>query len=172
MCDVRLFKSAYLDYQAAYTIYKTPYNDEMFLNTAAYHLQQCVEKVLKGSLECVGITVPNTHRISKLLQMIQNHNANINITEWIDDHSEMLSEWEVETRYNMDFIVEKRKLDKAIVEIKEFLEVNGISQTLREELTQKENLEKLLSFLPVDKRQCSDFERNCYYIMFAKKIQK
>ena len=29
----------------------------LILNNAAYHLQQTVEKVLKGALECVGITV-------------------------------------------------------------------------------------------------------------------
>ena len=32
---------------------------EMILNNAAYHLQQAVEKALKGALECVGVTVPN-----------------------------------------------------------------------------------------------------------------
>ncbi len=45
MCDVRLFKSAYLDYQAALTLYKTPFPDEMFLNIAAYHLQQCGKNI-------------------------------------------------------------------------------------------------------------------------------
>ena len=87
MCDVRLFKSAYLDYQAALTLYKTPFPDEMFLNIAAYHLQQCVEKTLKGALECVGVTVPNTHRIPKLLQMVIHNGANVKVTEWVDDHA-------------------------------------------------------------------------------------
>lgn len=38
MCDVRLFKSGFLDYQLACNIWEMPYNDEMFLNHAAYHL--------------------------------------------------------------------------------------------------------------------------------------
>lgn len=70
MCDIRLFRSAYLDYQAAVSLYQTPFPDEMYFNIVAYHLQQCVEKVIKGALECVGVTVPNAHRISKLLQMV------------------------------------------------------------------------------------------------------
>ena len=82
----------------------------MILNNAAYHLQQAVEKILKAALECVGVTVPNTHKITRLLSMITANGAGLVITDWIDDHSEMLSEWEAETRYNMDFIVEKRKL--------------------------------------------------------------
>ncbi len=186
MCDIRLFKSAYMDYQAAVMLYKKPFHDEMFLNIAAYHLQQCTEKVIKGALECVGVTVPNTHRIAKLLQMVSNNGANLIVTDWIDDHAEMLSEWEAESRYNMDFVVERRKLDRAISEIgifekcrKEleivagiFLNENGIDEKLRKELSELEMLMKLKSFLPEHLRECSDFELNCYYIMFAKRLTK
>lgn len=170
MCDVRLFRRAQLDYQTAKMIWERPCNDEMILNNAAYHLQQAVEKVLKGALECVGVTVPNTHKISKLVKMVSDNGANLIITDWIDDHSEMLSEWEAESRYDMDFLVEKRKLDAAIKEIQVFLEVNGIREELREELKDSRQKERLLECLPEDKRECSDFELNCYYIMFKKKI--
>lgn len=53
------------------------------------------------------------------------------LTDWIDDHSEMLSEWEAHTRYDMDFLVEKRKLDAAMEEIKNFFEINGIKDDRR-----------------------------------------
>lgn len=170
MCDVRLFRSARMDYETAQILWKTPYNDEMILNNAAYHLQQAVEKVLKGALECAGVTVPNTHKITKLIDMITNNGANLVITEWLDDHSEMLSEWEAETRYNMDFLVEKRKLDKALIEVRNFLEENGIKPELRDELQDAVKKEKLLRCLPEERRCCNDFEMNCYYIMFKKKI--
>lgn len=158
-----------MDYETAVMIWRNPYNDEMILNNAAYHLQQAVEKVLKGALECVGVTVPNTHKISKLVKMISDNGANLVITDWIDDHSEMLGEWEAQTRYDMDFLVEKRKLDTAIKEIK-FLAVNGIQNELREELLDSEKRQNLLRCLPENKRECSAFELNCYYIMFRKKL--
>ena len=60
MCDIRLFRSARMDFETAKTLWKMTWEDEMILNNAAYHLQQAVEKVLKGALECVGVTVPNT----------------------------------------------------------------------------------------------------------------
>ena len=170
MCDVRLFRSARMDFETAYMLWEKPYNDELILNNAAYHLQQAVEKVLKGALECVGVTVPNTHKITKLLEMITNNGANLIITEWLDEHSEMLSEWEAETRYNMDFLVEKRKLDKAIKEVRSFLDINGIKRELREELLAASRKEKLLRCLPETKRDCTDFELNCYYIMFKRKL--
>lgn len=100
-----------MDFKTAQMIWEHPWNDELILNHAAYHLQQTVEKVLKGALECAGVTVPNIHKITKLVAMISNHGANLVITEWLDDHSEMLSEWEAETRYNMDFLVEAGSLN-------------------------------------------------------------
>ena len=170
MCDVRLFRSGFLDYQLARNIWEMPYNDEMFLNNAAYHLQQCVEKITKGALECTGVTVPNTHRLSKLFSMVQNNGANLVITEWMDDHAEMLSEWEAESRYNMDFLVEKRKLEKVLEKTEEFLRINGIWEELRTELQDKKTRQRLLQCMPADKRDCSDFELNCYFIMFARKL--
>lgn len=170
MCDIRLFRSALMDYETAVMIWRNPYNDEMILNNAAYHLQQAVEKVLKGALECVGVTVPNTHKISKLVKMISDNGANLVITDWVDDHSEMLGEWEAQTRYDMDFLVEKRKLDTAMKEVQKFLSVNGIQNELRGELLDSEKKQNLLRCLPEDKRECSAFELNCYYIMFRKKL--
>ena len=170
MCDVRLFRSARMDYETAMMIWRNPYNDELILNNAAYHLQQAVEKILKGALECVGVTAPNTHKISKLVKMISDHGANIIVTDWIDDHSEMLSEWEVQTSYDMDFLVEKRKLDIALKEIQIFFEINGLKNELRGELQNVSVREKLLECLPEKIRECSSFELNCYYIMFKKKI--
>ena len=152
MCDIRLFRSALMDYETAEMIWKSPYYDEMILNNAAYHLQQTVEKVLKGALECVGITVPNTHKISKLIKM--------------------LSEWEAETRYDMDFLVEKRKLETAIKEVRDFLDINGIKNTLRTELLDPVVKENLLACLPQKEKTHSDFELNCYYIMFKKKVMR
>ena len=172
MCDIRLFRSALMDYETAEMIWKSPYYDEMILNNAAYHLQQTVEKVLKGALECVGITVPNTHKISKLIKMISDHGANIALTAWIDDHSEMLSEWEAETRYDMDFLVEKRKLETAIKEVRDFLDINGIKNTLRTELLDPVVKENLLVCLLQKEKTHSDFELNCYYIMFKKKVMR
>ncbi len=170
MCDIRLFRSAKMDYETAAMIWKSSFYDELILNNAAYHLQQAVEKVLKGALECVGVTVPNTHKISKLVKMISDHGANLIITDWVDDHSEMLGEWEAQARYDMDFLVEKRKLDQAMKEIGVFLDINGIRDNLREELQNPKTKSKLLECLPHEKRECNDFCLNCYYIMFRKKL--
>ena len=115
--------------------------------------------------------MPNTHKITKLLSMITDNGGGLVITDWIDDHSEMLSEWEAETRYNMDFMVERRKLDRAMEEIGLFFRQNGIQKQLRPELQDGAVREKLLRCLPESRRECSDFELNCYYLMFRKRVE-
>lgn len=122
MCDIRLFRSARMDYETAKTLWK-------------------------------------------------NNGANLTVTDWVDDHSEMLSEWETETRYNMDFMVEKRKPDRAMDEIDKFFRENGIQKELRRELQDEDRKERLLNCLPESRRGCNDFELNCYYIMFQKKVE-
>lgn len=36
MCDIRLFRSALMDYETAVIIWRGPYSDEMILNNSAY----------------------------------------------------------------------------------------------------------------------------------------
>lgn len=51
MCDIRYFKNAYNDYRVATDLLRNAEADEFYINTIAYHLQQTVEKTLKGYLE-------------------------------------------------------------------------------------------------------------------------
>lgn len=44
----------------------------------------------------------------------------------------MLSEWEAQSRYDMDFLVEQRTLDAALRGVREFLDANGIQEELQE----------------------------------------
>lgn len=51
MCDVRLFRSAFIDFLTAKQLYEHPYTDDaMYLNNAAYHLQQAVKKTDRKSV--------------------------------------------------------------------------------------------------------------------------
>ncbi len=172
MCDIRYFRRAWLDYKAAEVLLEKPQNDEAYMNSVAYHLQQAVEKTLKAFLECVGVTVPNTHDISRLVRMSQNNGSRVVITEWIDDKSDMLTRWETDTRYDIDYCVEKNKVLEGLSEVKHFLDVNGLYDGLREELQDEKTKNCLMSFLPKGYQPSSDFEWNCYYQIYRKKLEK
>lgn len=171
MCDIRLFRRAYLDYRAAENLLKIPENDEAYMNTVAYHLQQAVEKMLKAFLECVGVTVPNTHDIDKLVRMSKNNGSRAELTPWLEDKADMLTRWETDTRYDIDYYVEKDKIQSGLVEVKYLLDQNGLKEELRGELLEPGKKEELAAFFPKDYRPESDFEWNCLYQIYRKSLE-
>ena len=172
MCDIRLFRAAYTDYELAEAIYKIPRNDEAFLNAVAYHLQQSVEKLLKAFLECKGVTVPNTHDIYKLVRMSRDNGSNIVLTEWLEDKADTITRWETDTRYNMDYCVEAEKVQQGMEKIKDLFDKNGIKKELRDELKDEKTKEVLKSFFPKTFEPEDEFEWNCFYQIYRKKIEK
>lgn len=172
MCDIRLFRSAYTDFELAKEISKIPRNDEAFLNGIAYHLQQSVEKLLKAFLECKGVTVPNTHDIYKLVRMSRDNGSNVILTSWIDERADTLTRWEMDTRYNMDYSVEAEKVKEGLDEIGTFFEINGLKKKLRTELLNETIKRKLVAFFPKDFKPSDDFEWNCYYQIYRKQLEK
>ena len=170
MCDIRLFRRAYLDYRSAEKLLKMPENDEAYMNNVAYHLQQAVEKTLKAFLECVGVTVPNTHDIDKLVRMSVNNGSKVELTDWIEDKTDMLTRWETDTRYDIDYCVEEKKVQIGLLEVKKFLEINGLKPDLRKELQDTEVKTKLRQCFPKGFEPKDDFEWNCFYQIFRKKI--
>lgn len=165
MCDIRLFNRIKKEYLYAVKFFKEYAQDEVIVSRTVYDLQQTVEKLLKAYLECVGVTVPKTHNISKLVEMSYNNGSHVEITEWIDENSEMLTLWEASSRYNIDFYVELRKVEKAVVEVGKFIEVNGLKDTLDSNIT-KEVIEEIQTFLPDGIEPENETEWNVYYRLY------
>ena len=97
-------------------------SNEEYLNYIGYHLQQAVELNLKYQLEMSGIEYPKTHDIDQLLRIGKENGADLLVTEYIEDHSEMFSLWEARTRYVLNYHLEERKIDVALKGVKELLD--------------------------------------------------
>ena len=169
MCDIRYFKSAYHNYEVAEKLMQYYQSDELYLNDVAYNLQQCIEKMLKAFLECRGVTVPQTHSIRKLTEMSKNNGSAIVITEWIRKNQYEIETWESETRYNFDVCLEADRIQEGLKEVRKFLEINEMSPFLSENITDEVKTE-LLKMMPKDIKIRDDFEWNCYYQVFRKRL--
>ena len=165
MCDIRYFKAARHNYDYAEKTKIFYASDEAYVNDIAYNLEQCVEKTLKAFLECVGVTIPNTHSISKLIRMSENNGSAVKITEWLKLHAFELESWEAETRYNFDFSIQKQNIDEAFIEIEKFLVINGLSERLLNGLDKDE----IRRVLPQNIEPNNNFEWNCYYNILLRK---
>ena len=169
MCEIILFRKALRDYDLSVLIMETYFNDELGLNNAAYHLQQCVEKVLKGYLECVGVTVPRTHKIGNLLKMSAKNGSSFTSTDWLDAHAEMLEAWESETKYNAEFLVEYKKIREAVKGIGDALKLNGICQEPDTAIT-PEIKTRLLAMLPKNRIPADNLEWNIFFRIYRSKL--
>lgn len=169
MCDIRYFKAAYHNWEVAEKLIAFYESDEAYINDVAYNLQKCVEKTLKAFLECKGVTVPNTHKISRLIQMSKNNGSNAVIPDWITQHCFELETWEAETRYNFDLLLQFQHIQDALHQIKHFLNINGLSYDRLPELTEDKEL-KLKRLLPAALVIHDTFELNCYYRIFYNKL--
>lgn len=91
------------------------------VNIIAYHLQQSLEFTLKYQLENNGVEYPKTHNISQLITLANNNNIDLKLSEYIDDHAEMFTIWESQSRYVLDYSVELKKNDRATSEISKYI---------------------------------------------------
>ena len=72
--------------------------DEYAITAAAYHMQQAIEKVLKGLILIYGETPEFTHNIAKL--HVHLSNLGMELPEKLEDISDTLTAWESNLRYD------------------------------------------------------------------------
>lgn len=72
--------------------------DEYAITAAAYHMQQAVEKVLKGLILIYGETPEFTHNIAKLYVHLSK--LGMELPEKLEDISDTLTAWESNLRYD------------------------------------------------------------------------
>ena len=81
------------------------------LDTAAFHLQQSVEKLIKALLSSRAIVYPKTHDLDELLDLVPSELSSIH------SFRERLAGWNsyaVEMRYEADVYPEKEEVEKAL----------------------------------------------------------
>ena len=68
-----------------------------------------------------GIEYPKTHDIDQLLRIGKENGAELLVTEYLEDHSEMFSLWESRTRYILNYRLEEKKVERALTETYRFI---------------------------------------------------
>ena len=85
-------------------------DDEFFVQAAAYHTQQAIEKILKFVLENYGISYKRIHHVDTLASMLPS-GQNIISEEQLDiiyDNAILLKGWESEVRYDTEYMAQRR----------------------------------------------------------------
>ena len=107
--------------------------NEFYLDAAAYHIQQAVEKIMKYVLAQNGIKFPYTHKILELCEAFDSNG--IDYPEWIYKDASLLTEYAEKTRYGDSLVGNKRKV----------IELLKLTQAWFNEIKLEEEYSKLLS---------------------------
>ena len=122
MSNDSLLNRAIVNYNAAAVLLDNLAVDELFVNQIACNIQQSYEMAIKYLLELNGVEYPKTHDIDQLIRIANSAKVNIFISDYLDEHSEMISQWEAKARYVMGYLVELRKIERAMADLKDYLE--------------------------------------------------
>ena len=116
-----LFDKAVSNLQVARIVLAQGTDDEGQLNIVGFHLQQAMELALKYLLEQDGIEYPKTHDIDQLIRVGREAGVDLYLSEYLEDHAEMFSQWEAKSRYVIGYAIESRKAERALEEVDDYL---------------------------------------------------
>ena len=117
-----LYDKAVANLRTAQILFDHDADDEEQINAMGYHLQQAMELALKYLLEQNGVEYPKTHDIDQLIRMGREAGAELYLPEYLEDHAEMLSQWEAKSRTTFSVTrIESRKVERALSEIDDYL---------------------------------------------------
>lgn len=122
MNDETLFDKARQNVDVARMIFSSSQGDEIYLNYVGYHLQQAVELGIKYGMECFGVEYPRVHDITQLILKCRDAGIDIGVTDYIDEHSEMFTQWEANATCINNYHLESRKITKAFEGVSRFLD--------------------------------------------------
>lgn len=95
--------------------------EEGQIAAAAFHLQQAVELALKHLLGRSGVDYPETHSIDQLIRLGRDAGVQLYLTEYLEDHAEMLYRWEAQWESILDYTIELSAVERALSEIDDYL---------------------------------------------------
>lgn len=108
-------------WNSASILYRYAIDDEGQLKMIALHIQQSIELALKYTLQKNGVRFHNTHAIEDLILLAKQNDVQTHITEFLEDHAEIITTWKQKCSYVIGFLVEIQKLKKYIEETKIYL---------------------------------------------------
>ena len=124
-----LYGKAVANLRTPQLVYDHCDGDEDQLNIVGYHLQQAVELAMKYLLEQNGIEFPKTHDIDQLIRIARTNDIDLYVSEYLDDHAEMLSLWEAKSRCILGYAIEARKVERMIQEVGLYLERIAVEES-------------------------------------------
>jgi len=118
-----LYDKALANLKTAKIVFHTAPNDEEQLNIVGYHIQQSIELAIKYVFAVNGVGNLKTHDLDQLIIHAKNNHIDLYLPAYLIEHSEMISNWEIKTRYVLGYQLEATKINQALEATEEYFSI-------------------------------------------------
>lgn len=94
--------------------------DELVQNIAAYHVEQAVEKIMKGLLVKNNGLAGISHNITELSKDLDE--LDVSYPEWIHDKDDLITSWATTIRYNANFKANHNEIMQIIIDTQKWVD--------------------------------------------------
>ena len=112
MKNIDLLKRAWGDYKSSKLHIENYEQDEVFVDIAAYHLQQGVEKALKFKMMSHGVVFLRVHEIDELCNQMDGEN--LSYPDWIYNNMDIITKYATKTRYGETIVGNLKKIKELL----------------------------------------------------------
>ena len=110
----KLLSRAKISLEHALSDYNRIDNNDCYLDSCCFHLQQSIEFLLKGIVEMNGAQYAENHDIRANLNILNRLNVEIPYEKDLRLLASTLYSWETESRYKESFIAAVKDIDEVI----------------------------------------------------------
>lgn len=117
----KLLSRAKIYFEHAVSDYEKIYENDCYLDSCCFHLQQSIEFLLKGIVELNGMQYAENHDIRANLNILNRAEISIPRDKELRLMSDILYKWETESRYKDSFIAAVKDIDEIMQYAEELL---------------------------------------------------
>lgn len=110
----KLFSNAKVYYEHAESDYKKIYENDSYMDSCCFHLQQTIEFLLKGIVELNGLRYAENHDIRANLNILNRENIDLPCEKELRLKADTLYKWETESRYKDSFIAAIKDIEEVM----------------------------------------------------------
>jgi HEPN domain-containing protein len=107
---VTLFDRAKADLVTANTMLGNATSEDVFIDIAAYHAQQCIEKSIKFLIGIEGKTYIGDHRLSVILEDL----SDAEVKEIVENIEINIDSWATTARYKLSIAASKKEVTEIL----------------------------------------------------------
>lgn len=131
----KLFSLAKINFEHAISDFRHLSEDDCYLESCCFGLQQCLEFLLNGIVELNGEQYAENHDIRSNLNILHRLNVEIPYEKELRVMANTLYQWETESRYKDPFVAATVDVEEAVVYAKGLMEY--VSERIRPDIAEE-----------------------------------